>query len=231
MAFRETGGSGLMMSADGAPVMSGTWYNPRTGHKFTVADSFFQDGNFMVKTTNGQMLDYNTIKDYVQSNSDAPTQQIQKQPISAQTIPAEVADEILPEDKEMISLGNLQKTNIDRTTGTYNTNYTPNNVEQDPDKTMIEKVLGKKTSPTIKPEIIWSDVPTKQIDTLIDILGVEPQKIVKYYISLLNKETILEACRAKLEEYITSQLPKEEIVQKDTQETKTKGGPKKTKKK
>ena len=64
MAFKEstgTPGSGIMMSADGAPMMSGTWVNPQTGHEFTVRDCFFQDGNFMVQTTDGRMLDYNTI--------------------------------------------------------------------------------------------------------------------------------------------------------------------------
>ena len=46
------------------PVMSGTWYNPKTGDSFTVEDSYFQDNQYLVKTTDGRMLDYNFIQNY-----------------------------------------------------------------------------------------------------------------------------------------------------------------------
>ena len=41
---------GMMFGGEG-PVMQGTWYNPNTGDAFTVRDSFFEDNQYVVTTT------------------------------------------------------------------------------------------------------------------------------------------------------------------------------------
>ena len=45
------------------PMMTGTWYNPTNGDSFTVADSFFQDNQYIVKIVdnNGNMATYGHI--------------------------------------------------------------------------------------------------------------------------------------------------------------------------
>ena len=206
MAFRESsvapfgGVGGIMMSGDGGPMMSGTWVNPRTGHKFTVADCFFQDGNFMVKTTDGRMLDYNTIQHYVQTTDKGP--EIGKQPSRPQpakkkaapieeSIPDEIMNQILPEDMEAIGLGNIAEPRP--TPSQVAVPEAPRNINnvQDPDQAMIERVLKKHSLPKPSVSIDWQPVPTKQIETLVDILGVDPKNIAEYYVSKLNTEELI----------------------------------------
>ena len=55
--------SGINFSMDG-PIMDGTWYNTTTGDSFTVRDTFFQDNQLMVATTDGRLMDYNMIQNY-----------------------------------------------------------------------------------------------------------------------------------------------------------------------
>ena len=44
------------------PMIEGTWFNPDTGDRFTVRDSFFEDNNYTVLTTDGRTLNYNQIQ-------------------------------------------------------------------------------------------------------------------------------------------------------------------------
>ena len=59
--------SGLTFGSEG-PMMEGTWYNPRTGDSFTVRDSFFEDNQFVITTTDGRYLKYEQIQDYIKSD-------------------------------------------------------------------------------------------------------------------------------------------------------------------
>ena len=237
MAFREsagTPGSGIMMGMDGSPMMTGTWVNPKTGHKFTVQDCFFQDGNFMVQTTDGRMLDYNTIQHYVQTTDKGPEigkqpQIPQKQQISQEQLPNNIMNEILPEDMEAINkLGNINDT-------IRNDGYIEptNSSKIDPDVVMIEKVLKKHSSPKPSISIDWQPVPRKQIETLVDILGVEPQAIADYYIEMLDAASLMGSVKDAIISCVNSlvgeEQPKIEKV-KDTKDTKATSKPRKTKK-
>ena len=199
MAFKEstgTPGSGIMMSADGAPMMSGTWVNPQTGHEFTVRDCFFQDGNFMVQTTDGRMLDYNTIQHYVQTTDKGPkiSKQPQTQPKqTSASVPEEVMSEILPEDMEAINgLGNINNTvRVEKET-------------VDPDLVMVEKVLKRHSTPKPIINIDWQSTPTKQIETLVDILGVDPQTITNYYLDKIDVNSLVITVSEAITDYINN---------------------------
>lgn len=100
---------GIQFSGEG-PMMSGTWYNPQTGHKFTVRDCFFEDNNFIVIATNGQRYDYNTIQHYIQCTDkdgkpmepDSSVMAPRNQQVKT-TLPPEVSS-ILAEDNEYADL-------------------------------------------------------------------------------------------------------------------------------
>lgn len=216
MAFKESTGSpvghmgGIMMGGEG-PMMSGTWVNPKTGHKFTVRDCFFQDGNFMVQTTTGQMLDYNTIQHYVQTSDNTPlTPQKQKPKPKAQAkqpkpeaIPEDLMNEILPEDMEAIGLGNINDPTRNKTLNQpVPTTVVP--PVADPDAAMVDRVLKNHAMPEPVVSLDWNPVPRKQIETLVDVLGVKPQSIANYYISKLSMSKIAEAVKAAIVECVLS---------------------------
>jgi len=54
-----------MMIEGGGPMLTGNWVNPKTGDFFTVRDSFFEDDDCIIITTDGRRLNYKLIQDYV----------------------------------------------------------------------------------------------------------------------------------------------------------------------
>lgn len=197
--------NGLIFNGEG-PMMDGTWYNPNTGDSFTVADAFFQDNQYMVKTSDGRLLDYNFIQHYVKSDKPIP-KQTQSKP-TTQSLPAEVTnliadDSMLSDDLALIqgkpsvtSLGNL---------------YQP----EDPEKQIIEKALTKRTIPNIISNIDWVDYPKKEIDMLVDIMEIDKSKIIDWYINKLDlnaikvsvKEAIVNYMENKPEPVVEDELP------------------------
>lgn len=193
--------NGIAFGAEG-PMMTGTWVNPKTGHKFTVRDCFFQDNQFMVQTTDGQLLDYNTIQHYVQSVN-KPGESISTPKTTTSDIPAEVSallaeptssipTDVLPDEMTLIKgLGNIN----DRTPSQ------PAPSPESADQIMIERVLRKFPKPQIEASILW-ETPERQIDTLVNVLGIESSDIADYYINTLNATAIMEVVRAQLSAHI-----------------------------
>ena len=220
-------GNGIQFTGDG-PVMSGTWYNPRTGHKFTVRDCFFQDGQFMVQTMDGRMLDYNMIQDYVQA-TDSDGKEVQDRPMleSASTvndIPKEVADMIdtdtymTPEDQAMISGHQTAASTQElpkQTSGFHQ-------VVEDPDMPMVERVLRRFNDITPIIAIDYKKLPKKQLDTLVDVLGIAPQTIAEYYIKKLDVSKVFEELKASIVEAVEKCLYAEvydtQKIQKDLED-------------
>lgn len=234
-------GSGIQFNGEG-PIMSGTWYNPNTGHKFTVRDCFFEDGNFIVMATNGQRYDYNTIQNYIQCNDadghsiepDASVMAPKAQQIK-QDLPPEVAsilaeptnsheyDEfMIPEDQEAINpltrglagpgLGNLNDGSRHIAPASehqapgpiHTTGYMQIVEDNSEDMRMIDRVLRRHPVPEFDAVLNWA-CPEKQIETLVDVLGIEPSLIAEYYVNKLNKDAIFQGIKNKLATYINSQ--------------------------
>lgn len=197
------------------PMMTGTWINPTTGHKFTVKDCFFQDNQFLVQTTDGQLLDYNTIQSYIQCTdqngkevpADIPIQQSQKSQIPHEVMEQLAQDStydengILAEDQDLIKgLGNINTpTPTQHDQMTYH--YSRHNENTNPDLLMIDRVLKKHPLPNIESTIVW-DTPIRQIDTLVNILGIDSDMIAEYYIKNLDANAILQLVKLKLTSYI-----------------------------
>lgn len=175
------------------PVMSGTWYNPKTGDSFTVEDSYFQDNQYLVKTTDGRMLDYNFIQNYVKSDAPIPKQNA---PTKVQPHPQEVLDmiqpeaSILPEDQALIS-GN----SFVGPTNSYINNSLETTYKEDP---IISRALSKKALPKIDFNIDEKSFPKKAIDMLIEIMGVTEEEIVEWYINKIDINIIREGIKDSL---------------------------------
>lgn len=224
-------GAGIQFNGDG-PMMSGTWYNPQTGHKFTVRDCFFEDGNFIVMGMDGQRYDYNTIQNYIQCNDadgksiepDASVMAPKAQQARTQ-LPPEIAG-ILEEDSAMIPEDAAMANPLTRGLGNLNdqrhiapvsehqypadqvpihtTGYLQVVEDNSEDMRMIDRVLRRHPVPEFDAVLNWS-CPEKQIETLVDVLGIEPHLIAEYYVNKLNKDAIFAGIKAKLSSYINGQ--------------------------
>lgn len=174
---------GMTFGVDG-PIMSGTWYNPKTGDKFTVADTFFEDNQLLVRAVDGRLLNYNIIQDYIQQGST----DIQDTPQSFQTqksydIPKEIADMIeTPQTgfSEMVEpMGNLyavQETNFQSVTHT--------------NSSIIDKALSKTELPKLNLEVSWEKYPEREIEMLKDIMDIPVNDIIEWYASKFDLTTI-----------------------------------------
>lgn len=187
---------------DQGPIMQGTWYNPHTGDSFTVRDSFFDNGQFMVSTTDGRVLGYELVQNYIQSDKPENFDKFNSQ---QQSIPQEVLSEIeepqntielLPEDAMLLnnprSLGNL---NQPTSTPLITTN-----------DGIIEKALSKATKPQVVADVNWVDFPKKHIEMLNEIMGIDTKEIVEWYARQLDTTEIAIAIHNSLVRYINDQL-------------------------
>ena len=196
------------------PMIDGTWYNTQTGDHFTVRDSFFQDGQLIIQATDGRMFDYNTIQNYVKSNTPLQRNQPTQQPETP--IPNEVQDlleddsYLLEEDKSLITTPQKPQTTTPTSQPTLNE-----------DEIIINRILSRVEKPIITYNIEWTKFPHKQLEMLMDMMGVEVSEIAKYFTNKLSLEMIRESLQSQIEQNIKSKCsieelkPQIEIVHKD----------------
>lgn len=204
---------GMMFGGEG-PVMQGTWYNPNTGDAFTVRDSFFENNQYVVTTTDGRYLNYNQLQNYVQSDmklEDLKKTKVNTKP-QAEVLPDEVSnlisgndqasliDElIIPEDMDILTkpqLGNIY-TNTIKEPVTAAT-ITPASMNT----AIIEKALGNTTKPKIMVDVAWEDYPSKQIEMLHDIMSISEEEIVEWYLDNIQMTELVEAVKESIKNNI-----------------------------
>lgn len=187
---------------DGGPMIDGTWYNPQTGDSFTVRDSFFQDNQLMIQATDGRMFDYNTIQNYIKSDKPITIPQQKK----TTELPKEILDEIedvLPEDRELLQgRPNLYNSATPRP----ELKLPESQPELSEDERFIKRLLSRCTTPEIDVDVVWKNVPKKQLEMLRDYMGIDTELIANYYISSLDVESVRKQLAEKIAEYINHQL-------------------------
>lgn len=204
--------NGIMFGTNG-PMMTGTWYNPATGDSFTVRDSFFENNQYVVSTTDGRVLSYDVIQNYVQS--DKPIEMPKKS--QQDKLPDEVANLIADDtifevennglfvDTDIYgmnnpltpSLGNINKPlpyySVQEETPSFNVG-------------IIKKALDKYTRPQVDCSIVWDNFPKKEIQMLNEIMEIDTKEIVEWYASQLDTTEIAIAIHNSIVSYINDQL-------------------------
>lgn len=204
--------NGINFGGEG-PVMQGTWYNPQTGDAFTVRDSFFEDNQYIVMTTDGRKMDYNRIQNYIQSDmklDDLKKMRVEK--TENEELPDEiknliandVEDYIIPEDKIYTSkpLGNI---------------HTPTSAPTLPMNTVIiDKALKNVDRPTFKVEVKWDKFPSKQIEMLKDVMDIPEEEILNWYLDNIDMVEIAQAVKDGIRQRLT---PKKDVVEPIVEDT------------
>lgn len=233
MAIRDLNSNPHMIDQSSAFV-SGTWMNPATGHKFTVKDCVFENGELLIISTDGQHISGRMFADYVQDTgkdaSGQPIRDASGQPVSTlgnlskrpETPPVIVGDIPVTDESESIQddgTASLQE-DIDellhpqtKLVGvTARPSFDPNQRSYiDPDMEMVTRVLRKHDLPTIE-TLKWNK-PTKQIETLTDILGIDMETIVEYYVNRINPEELV----SMVKEYLKKELCDDTTLPKPTE--------------
>lgn len=212
--------NGMMFGGEG-PVMQGTWYNPNTGDAFTVRDSFFEDNQYTVMTTDGRYLGYNQLQNYIQTDmklEDLKKVKIEKQNTIKEELPAEVADLIIenggdqyagmmtPEDMMIgnttVNLGNLYRDDLPvQQTPVGNVYVDPYNNAgkgQSMNEAIIEKALKNAEKPEFNVDVIWDNFPLKQIEMLKDIMEIPEDEIIDWYLDNIEMMEVVDALKTAI---------------------------------
>lgn len=221
---------GMVFGGEG-PIMQGTWYNPQTGDAFTVRDSFFEDNQYVVTTTDGRYLNYNQLQNYIQSDMKLEDLKKMKNESSKKetALPAEVAnlieeyggdpyasmmtdDDLMIGHNKPVSLGNLNDNSNKYVS--LNEPKTPleGPVKQtDMNVACIEKALKNTPMPKFNIKLEWKDYPTKNIEMLKDIMDIPMEEILDWYLEKIDMLDIAENIRDIMKKHILRDI-KEEIV-------------------
>lgn len=241
MAIRDLSSNPHMIDQSSAFV-SGTWMNPNTGHKFTVKDCVFENGELLIISTDGQHISGRMFADYVQdTGKDANGQPIRdangqavpslgnlSTPVS--TPPVIVGDLLVTEESLDAPFGEFSReVSVDisddslqdeanellQGKATEPRRFDPNLLEgvthKNMDLEMVTRVLRKHPLPTIE-TLKWNK-PTKQIETLTDILGIDMETIVEYYVNRINPEELV----SMVKEYLRKELCGDTTLPKPTE--------------
>lgn len=209
MAIRDLNSNPHMIDQSSAFV-SGTWMNPATGHKFTVKDCVFENGELLIISTDGQHISGRMFADYVQdTGKDASGQvvptlgNLSKRPETPPVIVGDipVTDESdVPYDELIEDASSLREEANDLLHPKKKLIGVAPRPSIDPDMEMVTRVLRKHDLPTIE-TLKWNK-PTKQIETLTDILGIDMETIVEYYVNRIKPEGLV----SMVKEYLRKEL-------------------------
>lgn len=210
--------NGINFSADG-PAMEGTWQNMETGDLFEVRDFYIQDGVFTVQATDGRIFDYNTLQNYVKVDKPIPIQPKKQH----KQLPTELVSElepvgeldILPEDANLINTISSNPVAPVQSKATVQV--------EDDDTKLINRVLTRiKTVPEFDYKITWKNFPSKQMEMLVDYMGVPMEKICHYYIDKMSIEEVRNMLTTMLINHIEKQLNESTNEPKETKPRNTK---------
>ena len=199
---------GISFNIDG-PIMSGTWYNPKTGDSFTVRDTYFEDNNYLVITTDGRRMDYNVIQNYVKSDSPIPKMEQPKktaqqvkigniQETSSSIVPQDLSgdDFILEDDMLLLQtktapqnefVSSIPKTMFPIMPPVVSDNYK-----------IIEKAFSKVKAPKFDIIVKWTDFPKQEIEMLSSIMDVPMDEIKEFIFEKYINDTYKEKMKDKL---------------------------------
>lgn len=220
---------GMTFGSDG-PLVQGTWVNPNTGDSFTVRDSFFEDNQYVVTTTDGRYIKYDQLQHYIQADQKAieGIKQSIANKVKDEPLPTEIANLInddytddslmTPEDYKLIygnkskSLGNLND-GARHIAPAYAHATTPvaTALPENMNTAIIKKALNNTEQPKFKVVVDWNNYPVKQIEMLYDIMGISEEEILEWYLDNIQMDDVITAIKNGIKNRICSTQKSEAV--------------------
>jgi hypothetical protein len=219
------------------PMVQGTWVNPTTGDSFTVRDSFFEDNQYVVTTTDGRYIRYDQLQHYIQADpksingiKEAAANRVNNEPLPAEVSSLIATDDnvaetmITPEDYELIygnkskSLGNLNdNTRHIAPAHAHATAPAVTALPENMNTAIIKKALNNSEQPKFNVVLSWDNYPAKQIEMLYDIMGISEEEILEWYLDNIQMDDVITAIKDSIKKKICSDSAINNVC--DTSET------------
>lgn len=189
------------------PILTGNWYNPKTGDSFTVRDTYFEDNNFYVLTTDGRRMDYNLMSQYVQSDKPIPKMEQPKQTQIPQEVLSQMAsstseDFMTEEDRALIMGSPVPPQQAVQPTihPNFSGPVTQGQGESEDDM-LVRRILKRASKPAVTCGVKWSNFPEKQFE-MLDMMAIDTEKIIEYFLQSIDLEALREEVKYGIEKYI-----------------------------
>lgn len=191
------------------PILTGNWYNPKTGDSFTVRDTYFEDNNFYVITTDGRRMDYNLMSQYVQS--DKPIPKMEEPVPQKQQIPREVlsqmesnaGDDFMTDEDRALIMGVTGELKGSQVSVQQPASIQPKPIvtQETEDDMLVRRILKRASKPAVTCEVKWSNFPEKQFE-MLDMMAIDTDKIIEYFLQSIDLEALREEVKFGIEKYI-----------------------------
>jgi hypothetical protein len=174
-----------MMTND---MISGKWMNKMTGDTVVVKNSVM-DGEEMVIMTNKGVLNMSEFSmNYIQVSDEVYDEHgnvVGNEALNIEQIPQQT------QNTPTLDYSTLTRGLTQQDLHNIQQQVQPVTVApvEDEDTMLIRRILKKVSPPEVKSTIEWTTYPTKQLE-MLEMLGVEPNKIVEYFVNQINAETI-----------------------------------------
>ena len=195
------------------PILTGNWYNPKTGDAFTVRDTYFEDNNFYVITTDGRRMDYNLMSQYVQSDKPIPKMEQPKpqqpqipQEVLSQMVESGGADDFMTDEDRALIMGVTGELKGSQVSVQQPANIQPKPVVtqghgEDEDDMLIRRILKRASKPAVTCGVKWDNFPEKQFE-MLDMMAVDTDKIIEYFLQSIDLEALREEVKSGIEKYV-----------------------------
>jgi hypothetical protein len=90
--------------------------------------------------------------------------------------------------------------------GSLNNPVLKSGIGQSEDQRLVERVLSRQQQPSINCNINWPKFPQKQMDVLMDMMGVDLEDVCDFYISKINLNDIRESIKTDIKQYIENAM-------------------------
>ena len=174
-----------MMTND---MISGKWMNKMTGDTIIVKNSVM-DGEEMVIMTNKGVLNMSEFSmNYIQVSDEVYDEHgnvVGNEALNIEQIPQQT------QNTPALDYSTLTRGLTQQDLHNIQQQVQPVAVApvEDEDTMLIRRILKKVSPPEVISTIEWTTYPTKQLE-MLEMLGVDPNKIVEYFVNQINAETI-----------------------------------------
>lgn len=220
-----------------APMMEGTWFNPKTGDVIKIRDTFFENNNYVARTTDGRMLNYSQLQNYIRDDSKSlkkedtkPAQAVTKKPAAKQAAQSVNPDSMLSqEDLDILeglskptSVTDAQKpeqqAEIEATHGLQNgmaerMNGISGYLDQRGQELtisdqIINRAMEDEDDPRLVVQVSWN-APTEKLIFLKQNMGITDSDIVRWITRTLDSRDLSSDVRDSVTEWVDNLFGKE----------------------
>lgn len=233
-----------------APMMEGTWFNPKTGDVIKIRDTFFENNNYVARTTDGRMLNYSQLQNYVRDDSKSVSQNskpaakptVSKPAVSAKA-PAVDPDSMLSqEDLDILeglstpdtsqnrsAVQEVQNGIAERLNGM--TDYIDKRGQElTISDQIINRAMEEEDEPRLVVQVSWN-APTQKLLFLKQNMGITDSDIVRWITRTLDSRDLHSDVKDSVANWVDSLFEKEPKPSQTQTEEKPKGPLKTPKKK